>query len=174
MIPRFYDVTSGQVKIDGNDVRDVTLDSLRSQVGIVLQETTLFSGTIRENIAYGRPQASIDDIIAAAKAAQAHDFISELDNGYDSEVGERGVGLSGGQKQRIAIARAILKNPPIIILDEATSALDSESEHLVQEAIANLTKNRTTLVIAHRLSTINKADTIIVLEQGYIVERASG
>lgn len=170
LIPRFYDPDSGVVMIDGHNIREVSLDSLRENIGIVPQETVIFSGTIRDNIRYGDLEASEEAVIAAAKAANAHDFIVDMPNGYDTVVGENGVGLSGGQKQRIAIARAILKNPRILIFDEATSALDSESEQLVQEALERLMQNRTTLIIAHRLSTIQNADRIVVLDKGRIVE----
>ncbi len=172
LLPRFYDVTDGRVLIDGQDVRDVTLDSLRSQIGIVLQETTLFSGTIRSNIAYGRPNASADEIVAAAKAAQAHDFILEQPDGYATEVGERGVGLSGGQKQRVAIARALLLDPRILILDDSTSAVDAETEYQIQQALDKLMLNRTSFVIAQRISTVRNAELVLVLEQGKIA--ASG
>lgn len=170
LLPRFYDVSSGAILIDGIDIRDVTLASLRSQIGIVTQETVLFDDTIANNIAYGSPSASRQEIEASARAANAHDFIAGLSRGYDATIGERGQRLSGGQRQRIAIARALLKNAPILILDEATSALDTESELLVQEALANLMMNRTSFVIAHRLSTIRRADAIVVLEHGRIVE----
>jgi subfamily B ATP-binding cassette protein MsbA len=170
MLPRFYDVSAGAILIDGVDIRHVTLASLRAQIGIVTQETVLFDDTIASNIAYGSPSASREAIEAAARAAHAHEFVSVLPGGYDTTIGERGQRLSGGQRQRLAIARALLKNAPILVLDEATSALDSESELLVQEALANLMKNRTSFVIAHRLSTIRRADAIIVLEQGRIVE----
>src|SRR5215831_12021501 len=170
MLPRFYDVTSGVILIDGVDIRHVTLASLRAQIGIVTQETVLFDDTIATNIAYGSPQASRESIEAAARAANAHEFVTALPSGYDATIGERGQRLSGGQRQRLAIARALLKNAPILVLDEATSALDSESELLVQEALTNLMRNPTSFVIAHRLSTIRRADAIIVLEQGRIVE----
>jgi subfamily B ATP-binding cassette protein MsbA len=171
MLPRFYDVTSGAILIDGEDIRHVTLASLRAQIGIVTQETVLFDDTIASNIAYGaNGRASREAIEAAARAANAHDFVAALPDGYDTTIGERGQRLSGGQRQRLAIARALLKNAPILVLDEATSALDSESELLVQEALANLMMNRTSFVIAHRLSTIRRADAIIVLEQGRIAE----
>ncbi|MEC1179640.1 ABC transporter ATP-binding protein [Metasolibacillus meyeri] len=173
LIPRFYDVTSGAVTIDDNDVRDVTLESLRSQIGIVLQDNILFSDSVRHNILMGKPDATEEEIIAAAKAANAHDFIMNLPNGYDTQVGERGVKLSGGQKQRIAIARVFLKNPPILILDEATSALDLESEALIQESLERLAHNRTTIIIAHRLSTITHADKIFVIEHGQLVEKGN-
>jgi subfamily B ATP-binding cassette protein MsbA len=170
LLPRFYDVSAGAILIDGIDVRQVGLASLRRQIGIVTQETVLFDDTIGNNIAYGSSQASTPDIEAAARAANAHDFIAALPKGYKTMIGERGQRLSGGQRQRIAIARALLKNAPILVLDEATSALDTESELLVQEALANLMMNRTSFVIAHRLSTIRRADGIIVLERGRIVE----
>jgi len=173
MIPRFYDPDSGQITIDGVDIRDITIKSLRDKIGIVPQETVLFSGTIADNILYGRLDASQEEIVEAAKAANAHDFIETFPEGYESEIGERGAGLSGGQKQRIAIARAILKDPNILILDEATSALDTESEALVQDALDRLMKNRTTFVIAHRLSTILDADKIVVMERGKVVEMGS-
>ena len=156
--------------IDGQDISKVTQRSLREKIATVFQDPALFSGTIRENIAYAHPRASHDDIVAAAKAANAHDFIEKLDNGYDSEIGERGIKLSGGQKQRIAIARAILKDAPILILDEATSSLDSRAEHLVQEALDRLMRGRTTLIIAHRLSTIAHVDMIVTLKKGTIDE----
>jgi subfamily B ATP-binding cassette protein MsbA len=170
LIPRFYDVTAGAIAVDGRDVRDVTLASLRSQIGMVTQETVLFDDTIAGNIAYGRPDASPQDIEAAARAAHAHEFIAQLDGGYGAVIGERGHRLSGGQRQRIAIARAILRDSPILILDEATSSLDAESEMLVQDALSNLMRNRTSFVIAHRLSTVRRADAIVVLERGRIVE----
>ena len=171
LIPRFYDVTEGQVLIDGHDVRDVTLDSLRRQVGIVLQETTLFSGTIRENIAYGRPDAQMDEIITAAQAAQAHDFIAALPDGYETPVGERGVGLSGGQKQRIAIARALLVDPRILILDDSTSSVDAETEYNIQQALEQLMEDRTSFVIAQRISTVRNADVILLLDDGQLVAK---
>ena len=170
LIPRFFDPTTGQLLINGQDLRDLKLTSLRGQIGIVPQETLLFGGNIRENILYGRLEASEADVVAAAEAANAHDFIQQLPKGYDTQVGERGVKLSGGQRQRIAIARAILKDPCILLLDEATSALDSESEGLVQEALERLMSNRTSIVIAHRLSTIQNADRIAVLDDGRLVE----
>ncbi len=166
LIPRFYDVAEGAVLIDGQDVRKVTLDSLRSHIGIVLQETTLFSGTIRENIAYGRPEATLEEVEAAAKAAQAHDFILEQPDGYETIVGERGVGLSGGQKQRIAIARALLLDPRILIMDDSTSSVDAETEYKIQQALEDLQKGRTTFVIAQRISTVRNADKILVLNKG--------
>ncbi len=170
LLPRLYDVTSGAIRIDGIDVRDYRLRKLRKGIGIVQQESLLFSGTIRENLTYGRPDASDADMIEAARAANAHEFIVNLPDGYDAVLGERGVNLSGGQKQRLSIARAILKDPRILILDEATSALDAESEHLVQEALSRLMKGRTCLIIAHRLSTIRDADRIVVMQQGRVVE----
>jgi ATP-binding cassette subfamily B protein len=173
LIPRFYDATAGRVLIDGHDVRELTLTSLRTQIGAVLQETFLFSVTIRENIAFGRPDAPLEAVIAAAKAAKAHDFIQDMPDGYDSIVGERGVSLSGGQKQRIAIARALLLDPRILILDDATSSVDSETEHEIQEALVTLMEGRTTFIIAQRLSSIREADQILVLEGGRIVERGT-
>ena len=170
LLPRFYDCDSGTIRIDGTDIRTATLDSLRSQVGIVPQETILFNGTVYDNILYGRLDATKEEIIEAAKAANAHDFIMELPQGYETMLGDRGVNISGGQRQRIAIARAILKNPRILILDEATSALDTESERLVQEALNRLMVGRTAFVIAHRLSTIKNADRILVLEKGRLAE----
>ena len=170
LIPRFYDVTGGAITIDGHDLRGVTLASLRGQIAIVTQETVLFDDSIRVNIAYGRPGASLAEVEAAARAAHAHEFISALDAGYETRIGERGQRLSGGQRQRIAIARAILRDSPILILDEATSALDAESEMLVQDALSTLMLNRTSFVIAHRLSTVRRADAIVVLERGRIVE----
>lgn len=171
LIPRFYDVASGRVTVDGVDVRDYRLADLRRQVGFVLQDTFLFSATVRENIAYGRPDASLAEIVEAARRAQAHEFIVELPRGYDTVVGERGLGLSGGQKQRIAIARALLVDPPILVLDDATSSVDMETEYLIQMALAELMRSRTTFVIAHRLSTLRRADEILVLDGGRIVER---
>ena len=173
LIPRFYDATEGRVTIDGHDVRGVTLDSLRQQTGIVLQETTLFSGTIRENIAFGRPEASLDEIITAAKAAEAHDFIASFPEGYDTPVGERGTTLSGGQKQRIAIARALLLDPRILILDDATSSVDYETEYRIQQALERLMKGRTSFVIAQRVATVLNADQILVLERGEIAARGT-
>jgi subfamily B ATP-binding cassette protein MsbA len=170
LVPRFFDVTGGGILIDGVDVRNVTLTSLRAQIGIVTQETILFDDTVSSNIAYGRPDASRAEIEAAARAAHAHEFIATLSRGYNTMIGERGQRLSGGQRQRLAIARALLKNSPILILDEATSSLDTESELLVQEALANLMKDRTSFVIAHRLSTVRKADSIIVMDRGRIVD----
>jgi subfamily B ATP-binding cassette protein MsbA len=170
LIPRFYDVTGGAIRIDGHDIRGVTLGSLRSQIGIVTQETVLFDDTIAANIAYGRPGAIRGEIEAAARAAHAHEFVVRLERGYDTMIGERGQRLSGGQRQRLAIARAILRDSPILILDEATSSLDAESEMLVQDALSTLMLNRTSFVIAHRLSTVRRADAIVVLERGRIVE----
>ena len=170
LIPRFFDVTSGRILIDGQDIRDVTLASLRAQVGIVTQETVLFNDTVRNNIAYGQPQVPQKEVEAAARAALAHDFIVALPAGYDTVIGERGVRLSGGERQRLAIARALLKNAPVLILDEATSALDSESEALVQSALHNLMSGRTVFVIAHRLSTVRRADRIVVIENGTIAD----
>jgi ATP-binding cassette subfamily B protein len=173
LIPRFYDVTKGRVTVDGYDVREVTLNSLRDQIGIVLQETTLFAATVGQNIAFGDPEANQEEIVAAAKAAQAHEFISAMPDGYETLVGERGSTLSGGQKQRVAIARALLKNPRILILDDATSSVDTETERLIQKALANLMKGRTSFVIAQRLSTVRMADQILVLDQGKIVARGT-
>lgn len=170
LIPRFYEIEEGVIQIDGIDIRDVTQKSLRKNIGIVQQNVFLFSGTVRENIAYGKPDASLNEIIEAAKKAHAHEFIMELENGYDTYIGERGVKLSGGQKQRLAIARIFLKNPPILILDEATSALDNETEKVIQESLFDLSKNRTTLIIAHRLGTIKHAQRIYVLEEHGISE----
>jgi len=173
LIPRFYDVTDGRVMVDEYDVRDVTLVSLRSQIGIVLQETNLFSGTIRENIAYGRPGATQEEIEAAANAAQAHAFITSFLTGYDTVVGERGVGLSGGQKQRIAIARALLLNPSILILDDSTSAVDAETEYQIQQALQTLMENRTSFIIAQRISTVRNADLILLIEGGQLIAQGT-
>lgn len=173
LIPRFYDVTTGRVTIDGSDIRDVTLESLRDQIGIVLQDTTLFSGTIRDNIAYGRPDASDADVEAAARAAQAHEFITGFTEGYATIVGERGVGLSGGQKQRIAIARALLRNPRILILDDSTSAVDAETEFQIQQALQELMHGRTSFVIAQRISTVRDADLILLLDAGTIAAQGT-
>lgn len=170
LIPRFYDVTSGQILIDGHNIKDFLTGSLRNQIGLVQQDNILFSNTIKENILLGRPTATDEEVVEAAKMANAHDFIMNLPQGYDTEVGERGVKLSGGQKQRLSIARIFLNNPPILILDEATSALDLESESIIQEALDVLSKDRTTLIVAHRLSTITHADKIVVIENGNIVE----
>ena len=173
LLPRFYDVTGGSITVDGKDIRGLTLKSLRSQIGMVQQDVYLFDGTIKDNIAYGKPGASDEEIIKAAKCASIHDFIMELPDGYDTFVGERGTRLSGGQKQRISIARVFLKNPPILILDEATSALDNESERWIQKSLEELSKNRTTITIAHRLSTIRDADEIIVITEDGIAERGT-
>ena len=170
LIPRLWDVTAGAIRVDGVDIRDVTVDSLRGQIGLVAQEATLFGGSVAENIRYGRLDASHDEMVAAAVAANAHDFITALPDGYDTIVGDRGSRLSGGQRQRVAIARAILKDPPILLLDEATSSLDNESERLVQEALDRLKVGRTTIIVAHRLSTIRAADRIAVLDDGWLVE----
>jgi ATP-binding cassette subfamily B protein len=170
LLPRFYDVQGGQILIDGSDIRDVKIPSLRRQIGIVPQETMLFSGTIAENIAFGQSDYDINAVEAAAHTANAHQFICQLPDGYYTQVGERGVNLSGGQRQRIAIARAVLLNPQILLLDEATSALDSESEALVQEAIERLMHDRTVFIIAHRLATVRRCDRILVIEQGRIIE----
>ena len=170
LVPRFYDVTAGAILVDGVDIRDVTLRSLRAQIGIVTQETVLFDDTIWNNIAYGAPHATAAEVEAAARAAHAHEFVAALADGYQTRIAERGQRLSGGQRQRLAIARALLKNAPILILDEATSSLDSESELLVQDALARLMMNRTSFVIAHRLSTVRRADTIIALEHGRVAE----
>ncbi len=173
LIPRFYDVSRGRVTIDGHDVRDVTLNSLRSQIGLVLQETLLFTASVRENIAYGRPDATEEDVIAAAKAADAHRFISEMTEGYNTEIGERGVTLSGGQRQRVAIARALLIQPRILILDDSTSSIDTRTENSIQEALSHLMKDRVTFIIAQRLTSIRHADLILVIDQGRIVERGT-
>lgn len=173
LLPRFYDVTQGSILIDGQDIRQVTQESLRSRIGLVLQDNILFSDSVRLNILMGKPEATDDEIIAAAKAANAHEFIIDLPEGYDTEIGERGVKLSGGQKQRIAIARVFLKNPEILILDEATSALDLESEHLIQQSLDRLAANRTTFIVAHRLSTITHANKIVLIEDGQIKEQGT-
>ena len=173
LIPRFYDVTAGSILLDGYDVRDVTMRSLRSSIGVVQQDIYLFAGTVAENIGYGKPHATREEIVEAAKLAHAHDFITALPDGYDTDIGQRGVRLSGGQKQRLSIARMFLKNPPIIILDEATSALDNESERAVQASLEKLAENRTTLVIAHRLSTIRNARRIVVLSESGIAEQGT-
>ena len=170
LIARFYDPTEGSILCDGCDIRDVSLSSLRQQIGMVSQDVLLFEGTIRSNIAYGRDDLGMDEVVAAAEGAYAHNFIARLPEGYDSIIGENGVKLSGGERQRIAVARAMLRNPRVLILDEATAALDTESEQMVQLALANLMKGRTTFVVAHRLSTIRQADRIVVLNQGKIVE----
>ncbi len=173
LLPRFYDVESGIISIDGHDIRDLTLDSLVAQIALVDQETTLFHESIANNIRYGKPDATLDEVMEAARTAYAHDFIMQLPQGYDTGIGDRGVRLSGGQRQRLCIARALLKNAPILILDEATSALDTESEQMVQQALDNLMQNRTTFVVAHRLSTVQHADAIVVLDQGRIVEQGT-
>lgn len=173
LIPRFYDITSGSLQMDGQDIQGLTQESLRRTVGMVLQDNFLFSGSVRDNILFGNPKATQEEVIAAAKAANAHDFIEQLPMGYETEVGERGVKLSGGQKQRVSIARVFLKDPKVLILDEATSALDLESEHLIQQALQSLSSERTTLIVAHRLSTITHADQIVVLENGEITERGT-
>ena len=170
LISRFYDPTEGSVLIDGHDLRNVTLKSLRDNISMVLQDVFLFNGTVAENIAYGIPDVSKEKIVRAAKIARAHDFIVQLENGYDTVIGERGLKLSGGQKQRLSIARAVLKNAPILILDEATASVDMETERLIQEAIDSVIKDRTTIIIAHRLSSIKKADKIVVLNDGQIEE----
>ena len=173
LIPRFFDVSSGAITIDNTDIREVTLKSLRNQIGIVTQQTILFNDTVRNNIAYGSPDATEEEIVGAARAAHAMGFIEQLPEGFDTVIGESGAKLSGGERQRVSIARAILKNAPILILDEATSSLDTESEREVQQALENLMQNRTTLVIAHRLSTIRNADRIIVIQKGRIVEEGT-
>jgi len=173
LIPRFYDPTGGRILVDGLDIREVTLRSLRRQVGMVMQDVFLFSATVRENIAFGRPEATMDEVIRAARAARIHDFIATLPQGYDTLVGERGVNLSGGQKQRMAIARALLTDPRILILDDSTSSVDVETERLIQEALAELMQGRTTFVIAHRLSTLRAADKVVVLEGGCVVEQGT-
>jgi subfamily B ATP-binding cassette protein MsbA len=173
LVPRFYDVTGGEMLIDGKPIKDYQIESVRKQMGVVTQESILFNDTIYNNIAFGMNNATKESVIEAAKIANAHNFIIQTEKGYDTVIGERGSKLSGGQRQRLSIARAVLKNPPILIMDEATSALDSESEKLVQEALFNLMKNRTSLVIAHRLSTIQHADEIIVVQEGRIVERGT-
>ena len=170
-MPRFYDLEEGEILIDGENIKDYKLADLRGLMGIVTQESILFNDTVLNNIAFGMPNIKEEDVIAAAKIANAHDFIMQMPEGYQTNIGDRGGKMSGGQRQRISIARAVLKNPPILILDEATSALDTESERLVQDALTQLMKNRTTLVIAHRLSTIQHADEIIVMQKGEILER---
>jgi ATP-binding cassette subfamily B protein len=173
LISRFYDVQEGAILIDGVDVRNYEVEALRRKIGVVLQEPFLFHGTICENIAYGNPEATLDDIIAAARAANANDFIVGFPDGYDTMVGERGQSLSGGERQRISIARAILSDPAILILDEATSSVDTETEELIQQALDTLTANRTTIAIAHRLSTLRKADRLVILDKGEIVENGT-
>jgi subfamily B ATP-binding cassette protein MsbA len=170
LIPRFYDPVEGEVQIDGVSLKDITVESIRAKMGIVSQESILFNDTIFNNIAFGKPECTLEEVMQAAKVANAHEFIAQMEGGYEAKIGERGTKLSGGQRQRISIARAILKNPDILILDEATSALDSESEKLVQDALTNLMKNRTSIVIAHRLSTIQEADKIYVMQDGEIIE----
>jgi subfamily B ATP-binding cassette protein MsbA len=173
LLPRFHDPSSGSVLWDGIDLRDASVASLRRQLALVTQETVLFNDTVRYNLTYGRPDATEEQIHAAARTALAHDFILELPHGYDTIIGERGIFLSGGQRQRLAIARAVLIDAPVLVLDEATSALDAESEQLVQRAIANLIRDRTTIVIAHRLSTVRRADLIVVMERGQIIEQGT-
>ena len=170
LIPRFYDVTDGRILVDGQDIRKVTLKSLRDQIGMVQQDVYLFAGTIMENIRYGKPDATEAEVIEAAKNANAHEFIMSFPDGYETDIGQRGIKLSGGQKQRLSIARVFLKNPPILIFDEATSALDNESEKVVQDSLEKLAKNRTTFVIAHRLTTIQNAEKILVLTEEGIAE----
>jgi subfamily B ATP-binding cassette protein MsbA len=170
LVARFYDVTEGSITLDGTDIRSFKQEDLRKLIGIVNQESILFNETVRNNIALGRPELTLDEVIAAAKAANAHEFIMEMENGYETEIGERGGKLSGGQKQRLAIARALLKDPEILILDEATSALDSKSEKAVQQALELLMKSRTSIIIAHRLSTVIHADLIVVMDKGRMVE----
>jgi ATP-binding cassette, subfamily B, bacterial MsbA len=173
LIPRFYLVTDGRVEIDGHDVRDVRLDSLRTQIAVVLQETYLFASSVRQNIAFSRPEASLDEVVAAARAANAHEFIVAMPDGYDSDVGQGGSKLSRGERQRLAIARAILADRPILILDEATSDVDRETEALIQHALERVMHGRTTFVIAHRLATIRKADRVLVMDHGRIIEQGS-
>jgi len=173
LICRFYDLSEGAIKLDGIDIRNIALSDFRSHIGMVLQEPFLFFGTIADNIAYGKPDASREDIIAAARAAHAHEFILRMPQGYDSLVGERGQGLSGGERQRISIARALLINPRILILDEATSAVDTETEKEIQKALDNLVRGRTTIAIAHRLSTLRKADRLVVMDKGVVVEEGN-
>ena len=173
LLPRFYDISDGGIFLDGTNIKDYRIGDLVGLMGIVTQEAILFNDTIFNNIAFGMENVSEEDVIRAAKIANAHDFISEMPEGYNTNIGDRGAKLSGGQRQRLAIARAVLKNPPVLILDEATSALDTESERLVQDALTNLMKNRTSIVIAHRLSTIQNADEIVVLEKGTILERGT-
>jgi ATP-binding cassette subfamily B protein len=169
MIQRFYDPQEGAIKLDGVDLREMQREDFRSQIAVVPQDPVIFSGSARDNIRFGRPEASDAEVEAAAKAAAAHEFIEALSEGYDTKLGERGVMLSGGQKQRVAIARAILRDAPVLLLDEATSALDAESERAVQEAVEHLSKNRTTLIVAHRLATVKKADRIVVMQDGAVV-----
>ena len=173
LIPRFYDVTKGEITIDDNDIRKIKLENLRNNIGIVQQDVYLFAGTVYDNIRYGKKNATKEEVIEAAKNANAHEFIMSLPNGYETDIGQRGIKLSGGQKQRLSIARVFLKNPPILIFDEATSALDNESEKVVQESLEKLAKNRTTLVIAHRLTTIRNAEKILVLTENGIEEQGT-
>ena len=173
LLPRFYDIMDGEILIDGKNIKDYTMESLISVMGIVTQEAILFNDTVYNNIAFGMENVTREDVERAARIANAHDFIMQMDSGYDTNIGDRGAKLSGGQRQRLSIARAVLKNPPVLILDEATSALDTESERLVQDALTNLMKNRTSIVIAHRLSTIRNADEIVVLKEGEIIERGT-
>ncbi len=173
LLPRLYDVTGGAIRVDGHDVRDLTVESLREHIGYVGQDTFLFDGTVEENISYGAFDATHDDIVSAAKAAEAHEFVTNLPDGYETRVGERGLKLSGGQRQRISIARTILADPELLVLDEATSAVDTETEMLIQRSLDRLTENRTTFIIAHRLSTVKGADTILSVEEGKIVERGT-
>ena len=173
LIPRFYNILGGEILIDGKNIKDLTLDSLRRNIGIVQQDVFLFNGTIRENILYGKLDATEEEMLEAAKLANIHEWVLTLENGYDTEIGERGVKLSGGQKQRLSIARVFLKNPPILILDEATSALDNTTEVLIQESLDKLSHGRTTIVVAHRLSTIRRADEIAVIEDGRVTERGT-
>jgi subfamily B ATP-binding cassette protein MsbA len=173
LIPRFYDVTEGRILVDGKDIRDYQMRSLRDNIGIVFQDNIIFSDSVMFNIRMGRPEATDEEVYAAAKAANAHEFITELPEGYETNIGERGVKLSGGQKQRVAIARVFLKSPQILIFDEATSALDLESEKLIQQSLVNLAENRTTFIVAHRLSTITHADTILVIDNGVLVEHGT-
>ena len=173
LLPRFYDITDGEILLDGRNIKDYTMESLISVMGIVTQEAILFNDTVYNNIVFGMENVTREDVERAAKIANAHDFIMQMDSGYDTNIGDRGAKLSGGQRQRLSIARAVLKNPPVLILDEATSALDTESERLVQDALVNLMKNRTSIVIAHRLSTIRNADEIVVLKEGEIIERGT-
>jgi ABC-type multidrug transport system fused ATPase/permease subunit len=173
LLPRFYDVTQGEILIDGTPIRDFVISDVRGLMGIVSQETILFNASVFDNITFGMQQVTREDVIAAAKVANAHEFIMQMPEGYETNIGDRGIKMSGGQRQRISIARAVLRNPPVMILDEATSALDTESERQVQDALVNLMKNRTSLVIAHRLSTVQHADEIIVLQKGEIVERGT-
>ena len=171
--PRFYDIEEGSITIDGHNLKDITVHSLRDKLGIVTQQSILFNDTVYNNIAFGVEATTMEDVVAAAKIANAHEFIEQMENGYQTNIGDSGGKLSGGQRQRLSIARAVLKNPPILILDEATSALDTESEKLVQDALNKLMKNRTSLVIAHRLSTIQHADLIVVMQDGEIIEQGS-